>query len=130
MTVTPTHDPATEAIALYLMEGLNTRWQGSVSQVSWYDNLPQDPAAFPHLVVHRRDSQGEALEVCRGVVRYLSAGQEKKAFRALELAIVELLRKYDDPTFTLQIQTPQKFVCKEWLMFFEIEFQFIDFATL
>jgi hypothetical protein len=141
MRVTPHSDAAIEQIALYLKDGLNGLYQGSVANCSAVDQVPSDPSAYPHLCVHRTEAEGEALQVCRGIVRYLMLSPADKAelpgqFRTMQLAIVELLRQFDDPQFNVQILRPQSFRCRERLLglqnglipFFELEFLFVDFC--
>lgn len=143
MPVTPASDATTEAIALLLQEQLNNKWQGSVAQISAYDHVPTDGNAYPHLVVHRTEAQGEALEQCKGIVRYLMISQTEKEklpgqFRAMQLAICEVLIDLKDPMFSWQIQPGQSFKCRERILgfkdglipFFEIEFAFLDLEPL
>lgn len=146
-TVSPTRDPTLEAIATWLQDGLNQRFPASVAQSSPSDWLPTDPNMFPHLFVFRTDATGRRLELCRGVVRYMlfSCNDRERArgiFRSIELATVELLEQYDDPDFNSQIQSLDDLVSRTrlrglkqnggslFLPFVEIEFSFLDYATL
>lgn len=143
MPVTPTSDATPAAIALLLMEALNNKWQGSVAQISAHDHVPSDSSAYPHLVVHRTEANGEALERCKGIVRYLLLSPTEKErlpgqFRSMQLAICEILRNLDEPDFKWQIQPPYNFQCRERILgfqnglipFFEISFEFADFEPL
>jgi hypothetical protein len=125
------------------MEQLNNKWQGSVVQISAIDHVPSDPAAYPHLVVHRTEAHGEALERCRGIVRYLMLSPAEKErlpgqFRTMQLAICKVLRNLDEPDFNWQIEPPYDFKCRDRILgfkdglvpFFEIEFNFTDFEPL
>jgi hypothetical protein len=145
MPTNPNRDAATETIALYLQEQINLRYQGSVAQISTVDRVPSDPAAYPHLVVHRTEAVGRRLELCRGIVRYLILSQTDREnlpgqFRTMQLLICELLEKFYDPELRTQIQLnePDPFKSRDRILgfenglvpFFEIEFAFLDFNGL
>lgn len=142
MPVTPESDPALEFFTLYLMNGLNAMYQNCVAAASPYDRIPTDPTLYPHLVLHRLDSEGDHLELCRAIARYLMVrptDEEKLPgqFRTLQLAICQLLRTYDDDNRRRLIPA-QRFRCRDRLIsigkgtipFFEIEFQFVDLEGL
>jgi len=141
MPLDPSEDTTLRHLVGYLSAACNARYPGAIAQVSDFDNIPSDPAAYPHLCVHRLRGQGERLEQCQGAIRYLQPMTDRAAlpgqFRALQITICQLLDRYTESDGALAIVAPGGYSVRERILqppgglipFFEIEFSFTDLIT-
>lgn len=142
MTVTPDADVTLEHLVQYLKAGLNTLQPGCVAAERAFDDLSNDPNAYPLLIVHRTEEEGEALEDCRALIKYVLINQAERQkrpglFRWMSLAIAQLLRLYEYHDPQMQITNLGSLRSRYRIgaagnavfPFVEIQIRFVDWNT-
>ena len=148
-------DATLRELAEYLATALNLLQTGCVAAVRDFDDVPQDPSAYPCLIIHRTQSEKESLYLCSGRIRYMLLNQDQRSkrpglFRWVELAIAKLLEDYQhrpDPKLKIvnldnlrssyRIGTAQQFLSARYrteavhqlFPLLEMEIEFIDYLT-